>query len=145
MSTSPEGAATFFKTWKSTFVGHLGLQSMSYRVGTPCKNLLSTTKPTWKVILYSFATTKNLLSTTKPTLLTLLRIPFLGRIGSISYVLPIRQNIDILNRDIRVETIQISCQQRGGLGQKMAIFCWFTVLSILTWVGGPKKAKNMLT
>ena len=36
MSTSPEGAAIFFKTWKSTFVGHLGLQSMSYRVGTPC-------------------------------------------------------------------------------------------------------------
>ena len=36
------------------------------------------------------------------TLLTLLRIPFLGRIGSISYVLPIRQNIDILNRDSRV-------------------------------------------
>ena len=36
MSTSPKGAATFFKTWKSTFVGHLGLQSMSYRVGTPC-------------------------------------------------------------------------------------------------------------
>ena len=36
------------------------------------------------------------------TLLTLLRILFLGRIGSISYVLPIRQNIDILNRDIRV-------------------------------------------
>jgi hypothetical protein len=57
------------------------------------------------------------------TLMTLLRIPFLGRIGCISYVLPIRQNIDILNRDIRVETIQISCQQRGGLGQKMAIFC----------------------
>ena len=38
-----------------------------------------------------------------PTLLTLLRILFLGRIGSISYVLPIRQNIDILNRDIRVD------------------------------------------
>ena len=38
----------------------------------------------------------------QPTLLTLLRILFLGRIGSISYVLPIRQNIDILNRDIRV-------------------------------------------
>ena len=37
------------------------------------------------------------------TLLTLLRILFLGRIGSISYVLPIRQNIDILNRDIRVK------------------------------------------
>ena len=36
MSTSPEGAAVFFKTWKSTFVGHLELQSMSYRVGTPC-------------------------------------------------------------------------------------------------------------
>ena len=36
MSTSPEGAAIFFKTWKSTFAGHLGLQSMSYRVGTPC-------------------------------------------------------------------------------------------------------------
>ena len=28
----------------------------------------------------------------------------MGRIGSISYVLPIRQNIDILNRDIRVAT-----------------------------------------
>ena len=39
MSTSPEGDATFFKTWKSTFVGHLGLQSMSYRVGTPCRNI----------------------------------------------------------------------------------------------------------
>ena len=38
MSTSPEGAATIFKTWKSTFVGHLGLQSMSYRVGTPCRS-----------------------------------------------------------------------------------------------------------
>ena len=38
-----------------------------------------------------------------PTLLTLLRILFLGQIGSISYVLPIRQNIDILNRDIRVQ------------------------------------------
>ena len=37
------------------------------------------------------------------TLLTLLRILFLGRIGSISYVLLIRQNIDILNRDIRVD------------------------------------------
>ena len=36
------------------------------------------------------------------TLLTLLRILFLGRIGSIGYVLPIRQNIGILNRDIRV-------------------------------------------
>ena len=36
MSTFPEGAAIYFKTWKSTFVGHLGLQSMSYRVGTPC-------------------------------------------------------------------------------------------------------------
>ena len=39
MSTSPEGAAVFFKTWKSTFVGHLELQSMSYRVGTPCKQI----------------------------------------------------------------------------------------------------------
>ena len=39
MSTSPEGAATFFKTWKSTSVGHLGLQSMSYRVGTPCMTM----------------------------------------------------------------------------------------------------------
>ena len=38
------------------------------------------------------------------TLLTLLRIPFLGRIGSISYVLPIWQNINFLNRDIRVCT-----------------------------------------
>ena len=36
MSPSPECAATFFWTWKSTLVGHLGLQSMSYRVGTPC-------------------------------------------------------------------------------------------------------------
>ena len=36
------------------------------------------------------------------TLLTLLRILFLGQIGSISYVLPIRQKFDILNRDIRV-------------------------------------------
>jgi hypothetical protein len=48
------------------------------------------------------------------TLLTLLRILFLGRIGSISYVLRIRQNIDILNRDIRVgmkENTQKEVQQ----------------------------------
>ena len=37
MSPSSECAATFFWTWKSTLVGHPGLQSMSYRVGTPCK------------------------------------------------------------------------------------------------------------
>ena len=37
MSLSPECAATFFWTWKSTLVGHLGLQSMAYRVGTPCR------------------------------------------------------------------------------------------------------------
>ena len=36
MSPSPKCAATFFWTWKSTLVGHLGLQSMSYWVGTPC-------------------------------------------------------------------------------------------------------------
>ena len=36
MSPSLECAATSFLTWKSTLVGHLGLQSMSYRVGTPC-------------------------------------------------------------------------------------------------------------
>ena len=39
--------------------------------------------------------------------MTLLRIPFLGRIGSISYVLPIGQNIDILNRDIRVVCLNV--------------------------------------
>ena len=37
MSRSPECAATFFKTWRSTLVGHLGLQSVTYRVDTPCK------------------------------------------------------------------------------------------------------------
>ena len=37
MSPSPECAATFFWTWKSTLVGHLGLQSMSNRVETPCR------------------------------------------------------------------------------------------------------------
>jgi hypothetical protein len=37
------------------------------------------------------------------TLLTLLRILFLGRIGSISYVLPIRQNINITDRNFVVE------------------------------------------
>ena len=36
----------------------------------------------------------------------MLRILFLGRIGSISYGLPIRQNIDTLNRDIRVQKIR---------------------------------------
>jgi hypothetical protein len=33
----------------------------------------------------------------------------------------------------------------GGWGQKMAIFAELQVLFMLTWVGGPKKAKNMLT
>ena len=53
----------------------------------------------YNLILYRYVKLKPLCYL---TLLTLLRIPFLGRIGSISYVLPIRQNIDILNRDIRV-------------------------------------------
>ena len=37
MSSSPKCAATFFWTWKSFLGGHLGLQSMSYRVETPCR------------------------------------------------------------------------------------------------------------
>ena len=45
-----------------------------------------------------------LISSRPNTLMPLLRILFLGRIGSISYVLPIQQNIDILNRDIRVSS-----------------------------------------
>ena len=40
MSPSPKCATTFFWTWKSFLVGHLGLQSMSYRVETPCSSLL---------------------------------------------------------------------------------------------------------
>ena len=40
MSPSPGCAATFFLTWKSTLVGHLVLQSMSYRVETPCRTQL---------------------------------------------------------------------------------------------------------
>jgi hypothetical protein len=36
MSRPPECAATFFKTWMSILVGHLGLQSVTYRVDTPC-------------------------------------------------------------------------------------------------------------
>ena len=36
MSQPPKCAATFFWTWKSILVGHLGFQSMSYRVWTPC-------------------------------------------------------------------------------------------------------------
>ena len=49
------------------------------------------------------------------TLLTLLRILFLGRIGSISYVLPIRQNIDILNRDIRVYGLDRIWDQKNAI------------------------------
>ena len=36
MSRSPECTATFFKTWRSILVGHLRLQSVTYRVDTPC-------------------------------------------------------------------------------------------------------------
>jgi hypothetical protein len=36
MSRPPECAATFFKTWRSILLGHLGLQSVTYRVETPC-------------------------------------------------------------------------------------------------------------
>jgi hypothetical protein len=39
MSRPPECAATFFKTWRSILVGHLGLQSVTYRVDTPCNTL----------------------------------------------------------------------------------------------------------
>ena len=40
------------------------------------------------------------------TLIPLLRIPSLGRIGSTKLVLPKWQNIDILNRGIRVAEIK---------------------------------------
>ena len=36
MSKPPECATTFFKNLRSILVGHFGLQSVSYRVETPC-------------------------------------------------------------------------------------------------------------
>ena len=36
MSKPPEFATTFFKNLRSILVGHFGLQSVSYRVETPC-------------------------------------------------------------------------------------------------------------
>ena len=36
MSKPPECAATFFKKLGSIYAGHLGLQSVTYRVDTPC-------------------------------------------------------------------------------------------------------------
>ena len=36
MSKPPECAATFLKFFRSIYVGHLGLQSVTYRVETPC-------------------------------------------------------------------------------------------------------------
>ena len=36
MSKPPECAATFLKNFRSIYVGHLGLQSVTYRVDTPC-------------------------------------------------------------------------------------------------------------
>ena len=36
MSKPPECAATFFKTWRLILVSHLGLQSVSLWVETPC-------------------------------------------------------------------------------------------------------------
>jgi hypothetical protein len=36
MSKPPECAATFLKNFRSIYVGHLGLQSVTYRVETPC-------------------------------------------------------------------------------------------------------------
>ena len=36
ISRPSEYAATFFKTLSSILVGHLGLQSVTYRVDTPC-------------------------------------------------------------------------------------------------------------
>ncbi len=35
MSKPPECAATFLKKFRSIYVGHLGLQSVTYRVDTP--------------------------------------------------------------------------------------------------------------
>ena len=54
MSTSSEGDATFFKTLKSTSVGHLALQSMSYRVGTPCISMYNYTScnNTWTCLMF---------------------------------------------------------------------------------------------
>ena len=43
MSKPPELAATFLKNFRSIFVGHLGLQIVTYRVDTPCSHYCLTT------------------------------------------------------------------------------------------------------
>ena len=39
MSKPPECAATFLKKFRSFYVCHLGIQSVTYRVDTPCSTL----------------------------------------------------------------------------------------------------------
>ena len=46
----------------------------------------------------------------------------MGRIGSISYVLPIRQNIDILNRDRRVLLSPVSIPLKFSFSKKATKF-----------------------
>ena len=47
---------------------------------------------------------------------------------------------------IPLGTIQLLRHQRGGWGQKMAIFDDLQYCkSSKSWVGGPKKVKNMMT
>ena len=40
MSKPPECAATFLNFFRSIYVSHLGLQSVTYRVDTPCSQCL---------------------------------------------------------------------------------------------------------
>ena len=42
MSKPPECATTFFKNLRSILVGYFGLQSVSYRVETPCTTFVPT-------------------------------------------------------------------------------------------------------
>ena len=53
MSRPPECAATLFKTWRSILVGHLGLQSVTYRVDTPCTDYSIYISKMYLIYVYS--------------------------------------------------------------------------------------------
>ena len=122
------------------FFCRLELLYQEMSTGDPNENYIFSLSGDYLVDIFFDKNWANLLAP-GTTLLTLLRIPFLGRIGSISYVLPIRQNIDILNIDIRDQ------QDYLYNFRLYKIFCnikdYFAHSEIKTFTGSPPCMKGV--
>ena len=100
MSQPFKWAATVFWTWKSFLVGHLGPQSMSYRVETPCRNFF---------YIHKNNLMQEIIFTCKPTYLSTKKprgIFFLFLLVAINYSFSKFENTVLI---FNMKNVQIKC------------------------------------